>query len=119
MSEGLEVEMTKINAERRRFPRVTSSNPILVAGPDSDGDRTLHETGVVGMNGLMFRSEKSYGRGTVLQMDLAVHDRIVEVVGKVAYERITVVGDLEIGVEFTRVNNGDRHHISSLLRMSA
>jgi len=111
--------MMKINAERRRFPRVASTNPMLVTAPDESGERHFHETGVVGMNGLMFRSDKSYGRGTVLQIDLAVDNRIVEVAGKVAYERITLVGDLEVGVEFTRVRAGDRFYLSTLMRMTA
>ena len=111
--------MTKINAERRRFPRIASSNPMLVSPPEASGERYLHETGVVGMNGLMFRSEKSYGRGTVLQIDLAVDNRIVELAGRVAYERITIVGDLEVGVEFVRVRAGDRYYLSTLMRMSA
>jgi len=111
--------MTKINAERRRSPRVASTNPLLVAAPECGDERTFHETGVVGMNGLMFRSDRSYGRGTVLQLDMAVDDHIVEVAGRVAYERITVVGDLEIGVEFTRIRPGDSYYLSTLMRQSA
>jgi len=111
--------MTNLHAERRRCPRVASSNPLLVATPDSGGEHTLHETGDVGMNGLMFRSDRSYGRGTALQLDMAVFDHIVEIAGKVAYERITVVGDLEIGVEFTRVRPGDSYYLSTLIQQSA
>jgi len=111
--------MSKIHAERRRFPRAASSNPMLVAAPEVSGERTLHQTEVVGMNGLMFTSDKSFGRGTLLLIDLAVEERIVEIVGKVAYERVTVVGDLEVGVEFTNVRAADRFYLSTLVEMSA
>lgn len=110
--------MNPVTTNRRRFPRVYAAAPLLVS-PGGGAPREFFVADTVGLGGLMFRSEKSFGRGTLLQLDLALGDRVVEATGRVAYERITVVGDMEVGVEFLRMAPGGLELLRSLLRQCA
>lgn len=110
--------MNHLTPDRRRFPRVHADAPLLVS-PGGGAPKEFFVADTVSLGGLMFRSDKSFGRGSLLQLDLALGDRVVEASGRVAYERITVVGDLEVGVEFLRLSPGSADLLRALLPQCA
>jgi len=111
--------VTHPTPDRRRFPRVQVGAPLRVGTTGGGPSREEFVAEVVGLGGLMFRSEMSFGRGTELLLDLALGDQRVEATGRVVYERITVVGDLEVGVEFGVVSPDGQDLLQELLRKSA
>ncbi len=92
--------------KRRRFPRIPSSNPVLVRKIGGEAVTRLSSTMVVGLGGCMFLNDQPFGNGSVLCLLISVQGRYIEAKVRVVYE-LPKENLYEIGVEFMDIPEYD------------
>ena len=92
--------------KRRRFPRIPSSNPVLVRKIGGEAVTRLSSTMVVGLGGCMFLNDQAFGMDSVLCLLISVQGRYIEAKVRVVYE-LPKENLYEIGVEFIDIPEYD------------
>jgi hypothetical protein len=100
--------------QRRRFPRIPTTNAVLVNRLGDDALEAVTTTRVVGLGGLSFVSTQPFGKASLLQLIISAADESVQCLGRVAYER-EVDSGWEVGVEFLFLNEVNQRRIASIL----
>lgn len=113
MAAGIRLPVTE-DRQRRRFPRLASRHAVLVERLDESADERLATTRGVGLGGLAFVADRSYGAGAELRLRITVDHEVVSADGRVVWEREE--GDAwRVGVEFVRLGEGARGRLALLL----
>jgi hypothetical protein len=100
--------------DQRRFPRIAAEHAVLVTKTKA-GTETLEEfakTRSLGLGGCMFLSDEPLGLGSVIEVLISLAGRVVPTTARVVYERAND-RRFEIGVEFLRLDPGDRQFLQS------
>lgn len=104
------------SSERRRAPRrpllyLTTFTPAQAGEPsDIVG---LGRTRDVSQAGLRLETDRGLSQGAVVDLDIAIEERIVHAEGEVVHVQAEKDGLYSIGIRFTSISPGDR---STLLR---
>ena len=106
--------MTEDYSAKRRFPRISSENAVLVKKLGPEVLEGFAKTRVVGLGGCMFVSDEPMGTGTGLEILISVRGRIAKAYGKVVYEIPQDEAKIEVGVEFVGISPPDKEVIQSL-----
>ncbi len=106
--------MSARRSPRRRYPRITSENALLVKRVGEDELEGFAKTRVVGLGGCMFLADEPLGVGSALEMLISVRGRIAKAQGRVVYELPTRDLRFEVGVEFVGISDPDRSVIRTL-----
>lgn len=93
--------------KQRRFPRIPAECPVLVRKLDGERTTRISCTKVVGLGGCMFRHDKPFGDGSLLNLLILVRERYLEMRGKVVYEIPREDKRFDIGVEFVEISEED------------
>ena len=103
--------MSDRDMERRRTPRAGLETGVLVRVEDIE---SLTATRDIGPGGCRFLHMTPLGRGTPLDLVIRVDRSLVEVSGRIAFERKNADEIYEVGVEFLSVPDEDRRRIERL-----
>jgi c-di-GMP-binding flagellar brake protein YcgR len=106
--------MDESGHHRRRFPRIRSEHLILVKKVGVEALEEVTKTEMISPGGCLIVSEESIPEGTLIELTLAVVDKLAKAVGKVLYEIPQEDGTYHIGVEFTSISPADKEAIESL-----
>jgi len=108
--------------QKRRFPRVPINRPSLVRVLDPEPFQRPFEdftsTRVLGPGGCMFLSPEPVGFGSLMELLIALGERVVRADSRVVYE-IERGGEHEVGVEFLRMSPADRAYVESVVSAQA
>ena len=107
--------------ENRAFPRIPAEHSALIKRVRGDGSpsEALARTKVLGLGGCLLLAEEPLGRGSLLEVLIALEGRVVRTDARVVYE--IPLGDLrhEVGVQFLGLEPTDRALIASRVRRQA
>ncbi len=98
----------------RRFPRMPAEIVVLVSRPEPQPVEGFGKTREVGLGGCCFVVPSSLGVGAELDLSLSIGGRVVSAAAQVVYE-IPVERGVEVGVEFLRLDGGDRQFLRRYL----
>jgi hypothetical protein len=101
---------------RRRFPRISSEHTVLVKKLGGDAAEAFAKTRVVGLGGCMFVSSGPVGVGSIVEVLISVHLRVVRALVRVVYEIAKGDTEFEVGVEFVEISPADRQIIEAMLK---
>lgn len=104
---------------RRRFPRVTSEQAVLVRRNRERGPGTVFTTRVVGLGGCMYAHEGPLGIGTSLELSILVGLRLAKLNARVVYQNPQKDGVYHVGVEFVEPSPRDLDIIQGLVCTAA
>lgn len=103
---------------RRRYPRIASNHSVLVRKTAGEGLEAFAHTTTIAVGGCSFISDERFGEGSPLELLIAVDHRVISAPARVVYERATVDGRNEIGVEFGNVSEEDAEAIQRIFEHS-
>jgi len=106
--------MSEDYAKKRRFPRIPSSNPIMVRRLGPESVTRLTTTRVMGLGGCMFVNKESFGKDSLLSLLILVQGHYVDAKARVVYELPKENASFDIGVEFLEISDEDRGIIQTL-----
>ncbi len=108
--------------QKRRYPRVPIDRPSLVRVLDPEPFQRPFEdftrTRVLGSGGCMFLSPEPVGFGSLMELLIALGERVVRADSRVVYE-LERGGRHEVGVEFLRMSPADRAYVESVVSAQA
>ena len=104
----------------RKFKRIESLNLVSFTHfdknmrPDSEGAaRTLD----ISVNGILLEFYQEFEKGTFFEMEIAIHDVIINAKGKVMRcQKQEKEDKFEIGIQFIEITNEDRNLIADFLK---
>ena len=109
--------------QKRRYPRVPIDRPSLARVLDPEPFQRPFEdftrTRVLGSGGCMFLSPEPVGFGSLMELHIALGERVVRADSRVVYEREHGQGEHEVGVEFLRMSPADRAYVESVVAARA
>lgn len=111
--------MAETYPKRRRFPRLTLRNPLLVRPLGAAEGEGLGRTGSVGLGGCMFVHERTLGVGSEVELLIPVEDRVIQMRARVVYEHPRGGGAVEVGAEFLDIPEEDRTALQAALSSGA
>ncbi|MGE5236064.1 MAG: PilZ domain-containing protein [Acidobacteriota bacterium] len=101
--------------QRRRFPRISSENAVLVKRLTTGSDEGFAKTRDMGLGGCAFVNPDPVGVGSEVELFIAVKLHVVHVRGRVVYEAPAAEGGgVEVGVEFADLSEPDRDVLGAL-----
>ena len=112
-----EVQMLIDGIDKRRFPRMEEQTTMLVRTLGKGGAEGFCKGGVLGLGGCEFSSRTVIGKGTSIELLIAVENRVVRVGAKVVTQRADGEGGFMIGVKFTSIHKRDWEMLESLLAL--
>jgi hypothetical protein len=89
--------------QRRRFPRISSEQPVRVRRLGAGAVEEFASTKVIGLGGCSFGSTQTFGVGSLVELQIPLRGGVVSADGRVVYELPQAGGEIEVGVEFLRV----------------
>lgn len=93
---------------KRRFPRVPLIAPVVVRRL-GDNASEITRTRTLGLGGCMFESDKGWGVGASLALLISLSGGgAIRSTGRVVYEVLKADQPIQIGVEFMKLEPGDR-----------
>lgn len=103
-----------VENNQRRFPRIPAEVVVLVSNPARGKAEGFGKTRSVGLGGCCFVVPESLGVGSTLDLSLSISGRVVIAAAQVVYEKPAERG-VEVGVEFVRLEAGDRQFLRRYL----
>ena len=105
--------------ERREFPRIVSVNLVSCKQIDEgDADESMGRTRNLSMGGMLLEVHKYYPLSSVIELQIALGEKIVRPVGRVVRLQELEGNMVEMGIKFTELSEADREalkeHIDSL-----
>ncbi|MHC4599079.1 MAG: PilZ domain-containing protein [Planctomycetota bacterium] len=105
--------------ERREFPRIVSVNLVSCKQIDEeDPDESMGRTRNLSMGGMLLEVHKYYPLSSVIELQIALGEKIVTPVGRVVRLQELEGNKVEMGIKFTELSETDREmlktHIDSL-----
>ena len=98
----------------RRFPRMPAEIVVLVSTSEPQPIEGFGKTRVVGLGGCCFIVPTSIGVGKLIDLALSIAGRVISASAQVVYELPAEKG-IEVGVEFLRLDTGDRQFLRRYL----
>jgi hypothetical protein len=93
---------------KRRFPRVPLIAPLVVRRL-GDNASEITRTRTLGLGGCMFESDKGWGVGAALALLISLTGgQAIRSTGRVVYEVLRGDEPIQVGVEFMKLDPGDR-----------
>jgi len=104
-------QMSISTPEKRRFPRLDSVH--LVSYTQLDDEKNTLDMGIcksldLSLGGVTIQTHRSFPVNALLEMVIAIEERLVRLKGRVVHARKAGKGKHEIGVCFTEVEEQDR-----------
>ena len=104
--------------DKREFPRVVSVNLVSCKQIDSpEGDESMGRTRNLSLGGILLEVHNYYPLSSVLEMQIALQEKIIQPVGRVVRLQELSGNMVEMGIKFTEISEEDRialqHHIGS------
>jgi hypothetical protein len=93
---------------RRRFPRIPTTNAVLVELLGDAVGEDLARTRNLSVSGCLFTSSRGFPTGAVIQMLIKIKDVVVEPVARVVYVIPRDGGSYDVGAEFLVIRDDDR-----------
>ena len=106
--------MVEEYTQKRRFPRIPSTNSVMVTKLADDRVEGFTKTKVVSPGGCLIMSDVPLGVGSLLEIRIAVRGHLATAVGRVIHETPKSPGEIEVGVEFVEIGEADRDAIRGL-----
>jgi hypothetical protein len=100
---------------RRRFPRIPSEHLVLVNKVGDAEAEQLARTCNMSRGGCMVRVRERLGNGSVVQVLVKIGDQVVDSLGRVVYEIPRRRGEVDVGIEFLYLADGDQRRLASLI----
>jgi hypothetical protein len=100
--------------EKRRFPRISSENAVLVKRLGPEALENFARTRVMGLGGCMFVSDTAFGVDSPVEILISVRGQVIKATARVVWELPAAEGKTEIGVEFADIAQQDRLAIEKL-----
>ena len=107
--------MNESYPNRRRFPRLSMKNPLLVKKVGEASDESLGKTRTVSLGGCMFHSDEALGVNSLLELLISLKGHVIQAKAKVVYENPAQEGGVDVGAEFLEVPEGDQDLLASIL----
>lgn len=107
--------MSESYPNRRRFPRLSMKNPLLVKKVGEASDESLGKTRTVSLGGCMFHSDESLGVNALLELLISLKGHVIQAKARAIYENPAPEGGYEVGAEFLEVPEGDQDLLASIL----
>ena len=99
---------------RRKFPRISTDNVVLVTTVGDADAEQLARTRNVSLGGCQVMVDRHLHRGTLVQILVRVGDQVVDALGRVVYE-LRKGEAVEAGIEFLYLSEPDRRRLESVL----
>jgi c-di-GMP-binding flagellar brake protein YcgR len=103
----------------RRFPRVPAENAVLVRTLGSEGPEVMATTRTVSSGGCMFVHRERLGVGTSVELLISLPGRVIKAQARIVWENERANGEVEVGVEFLRINAEDRRALEATVATEA
>jgi hypothetical protein len=105
-----------LDHRHRRFPRIPSTNTVLVAQVDGRAVDHFARTRTVGLGGCGFVYGEELTLGAIIELMIAVRPVAVKTLARVVYQRpMEDDSGYEVGVEFVALSPEDRRTLERLL----
>jgi len=111
--------MPRSHPERRRFPRFPLDNPLLLETEGGDGPGVTAYTLDVSAGGCRFLHDSPIAAGSNVVLVISAGGRSIRASGRVVYDLPLRSARFQAGVEFVRIDPGDRATLEALLRERA
>lgn len=111
--------MTERAREHRRYPRIPSTNTLLVRDLSGEAHEGFARTRTLGQGGCGFLSDDPRAPGAEIELLISASNEVVRARARVVYRLLLEDGRYEIGVEFLEMSDDDRHLIEQLCSESA
>lgn len=103
----------------RRFPRVPAENAVLVRRLGAEGPEVMAKTRTVSSGGCTFVHQELLGVGTSVELLISLPGRVIKAHGRIVWENERASGEVEVGVEFLRINPEDRRALEATIAAAA
>ncbi len=103
----------------RHFPRVPVENAVLVRTLGAEGPEVMAMTRTVSSGGCMFVYQERVGVGTSVELLISLPGRVIKAQGRIVWENERASGEVEVGVEFLRINPEDRRVLEATIATAA
>jgi len=100
------------STNRRRFPRIPTTNAVLVEMLGDAAGEDLARTRNLSVTGCLFTSPRGFPTGSVVQLRIKVDSDVVEPVARVVYVIPRDDNAYDIGAEFLFIRDRDREAIA-------
>jgi len=105
--------------EKREYPRIVSVNLVSCKKiDDEDADESMGRTRNLSLGGMLLEVHKYYPLSAVIELQIALGEKIVHPVGRVVRLQELEGNLVEMGIKFTELSEADREalkeHIDSL-----
>jgi hypothetical protein len=100
---------------RRRFPRIPSEHLVLVNKVGDAEAEQLARTRNMSRGGCLVRVRERLGNGSVVQVLVKIGDQVVDSLGRVVYEISRRRGEVDVGIEFLYLDEGDQRRLATLI----
>ena len=108
--------MPRSHPERRRFPRFPLDNPLLLKTEGGDGPGVTAYTLDVSAGGCKLVHDSPIAAGSNVELVISAGGRSIRASGRVVYDLPLRSARFQAGVEFLRLDPGDRAALEALLR---
>lgn len=99
------------SANRRRFPRIPTTNAVLVEMLGDTVGEDLARTRNLSIAGCLFTSPRGFPTGSVVQLRIKVDSDVIEPVARVVYVIPRDDHAYDVGAEFLFIRDQDREAI--------
>ncbi len=103
----------ELNRERR-YPRIPSTNTVLVREMGESPQEGFGRTRTVSLGGCSFFSDEELAEGSIIEVLISVGASVVRAKARVVYRTARDGDRPEVGVEFLEMNDDDRQIITDL-----
>ncbi len=103
-----------VQPSRRRFPRLSTDNVVLVTTVGDLEAEQLARVSNVSLGGCQVVVERTLPRGTVVQVLVRVGGEVVDALGRVVYQ-LKRGGRVEAGIEFFYLSENDQRRLGAVL----
>jgi hypothetical protein len=110
--------MNESYPNRRRFPRLSLKNPLLVKKVGEASEESLGKTRTVSLGGCLFHNDQALGVNSLLELLISLRGHVIQAKARVVYEIPASEGGVDVGVEFLGVSEGDQDLLAGILGVS-
>jgi len=103
----------------RHFPRLSIEIGVLVRKAGGESSEILATTRSVSSGGCMLVHDQGLGVGSPLELLISLPGRVIKAQGQVVWENERASGEVEMGIEFLRMNSEDRRILEATIATTA
>lgn len=107
--------MSESEREARQYPRLEARQAVLVRKvAEGTAVEELAPTKTIAVGGCSLLTEQAFGKGSPVELLIAMGERVVTARGTVVYENRCEDGRTETGIQFARLDDEAAHAIHRL-----